>query len=175
VVINQIDPIAVLFTLPEANFQAINKAMGRKGAKPRVQAMDRDTHEVLADGELVLLNNQIDVATGTVQLKAQFANPQHRLWPGQSVDAQLVLGNLTNALTVPPGAVQRGQSGLYVYVIDKDKKAQVRNIEVGEVDTMREQVTRGLAEGDRVVVDGQYRLMPGALVSEAPAAAGPAP
>jgi multidrug efflux system membrane fusion protein len=175
VVINQVDPIAVLFTLPEANFQAINKAMGRKGAKPRVQAMDRDTHEVLAEGELVLLNNQIDVATGTVQLKAQFANPQHRLWPGQSVDAQLVLGNLTDALTVPPGAVQRGQSGLYVYVIDKDKKAQVRNIEVGEVDTMREQVTRGLAEGDRVVVDGQYRLMPGALVSEAPAAAGPAP
>jgi multidrug efflux system membrane fusion protein len=176
VVINQIDPIAVQFTLPEADFQSINQALGRKGAKPRVQAMDRDTHEVLADGELVLLNNQIDVATGTVQLKAQFENPKHRLWPGQSVDARLVLGNVPDALTVPPGAVQRGQTGLYVYVIDKDHKAQVRSIELGEVDTQREQVTRGLAEGERVVVDGQYRLMPGALVSEAPqAASGPAP
>lgn len=175
VVINQVDPIAVQFTLPEGDFQSINKAMGRKGAKPRVRAMDRDTHEVLAEGELVLLNNQIDVATGTVQLKAQFPNPQHKLWPGQSVDAQLVLGNVADALTVPPGAVQRGQSGLYVYVIDKDHRAQVRNIEVGEVDTSREQVTRGLAEGERVVVDGQYRLMPGALVSEASqATSGPA-
>jgi multidrug efflux system membrane fusion protein len=169
VVINQIDPIAVQFALPESNFQAINAALNRKGARLAVQALDRDSHSVLAEGHLVLLNNQIDPSTGTVQLKAMFANPAHKLWPGQSVDARLELGTLHDALTVPPGAVQRGQSGLFAYVIGTNGKAEVRNIAVGEGDDTRVQVTKGLAAGDRVVTDGQYRLVPGAPVSEAPA------
>jgi multidrug efflux system membrane fusion protein len=167
VVINQIDPIAVQFSLPESNFQAINAALHKQGAKLAVQALDRDTQAVLAEGHLVLLNNQIDVGTGTVELKAMFANPQHRLWPGQSVDARLVLGTHEDALTVPPAAIQRGQSGLFTYVVDAGNKASVREITVGDGDATRVQVTRGLSAGERVVIDGQYRLVPDALISEA--------
>ncbi len=167
-VINQVDPVAVQFSLPESHFQAINAALNRKGAKLAVQALDRDTHEVLAEGSLVLLNNQIDAGTGTVALKATFRNPQHRLWPGQSVDARLVLGTQADALTVPPGAVQRSQSGLFTYVVDADQKVRAQNISVGDADGARVQVTKGLDEGNRVVTDGQYRLLPGATVVEAP-------
>jgi len=174
-VINQIDPIAVQFSLPEGDFQQINAALNRKGAKLAVEALDRDTHTVLASGHLVLLNNQIDVSTGTVELKAMFANPQHKLWPGQSVDARLVIGVEENALTVPPGAIQRSEAGLFTYVVDAGHKAQVRNIEVGTSDETRAVVTKGLNVGERVVTDGQYRLVPGATVTEAPAAAGGTP
>jgi multidrug efflux system membrane fusion protein len=167
VLINQIDPIAVQFTVPEGNFQAINAALNRRGARLAVQAIDRDTREVLAEGSLALLNNQIDASTGTVQLKAVFANPQHRLWPGQSVDARLVLGVRQDALTVPPGAIQRSQSGLFVYVVDAGQKVAVRNIAVGDADETRAQVTKGLDAGERVVTDGQYRLVPGARIVEA--------
>jgi multidrug efflux system membrane fusion protein len=167
VVINQVDPIAVQFSVPEGNFQAINTALNRKGARLAVQAVDRDTHEVLAQGQLALLNNQIDSSTGTVQLKAVFNNPGHKLWPGQSVDARLVLGTRSDALTVPPGAVQRNQTGLFAYVIDAQQKAVVRNITVGDTDENHAQVTKGLNEGERVVIDGQYRLVPGAQVVEA--------
>ena len=172
VVINQIDPIAVQFSLPESHFQTINSALNRKGAKLVVQALDRDTHEVLAEGSLVLLNNQIDVSTGTVALKAMFSNPQHRLWPGQSVDARLLLGTQLNALTVPPAAVQRGQSGLFTYVVDADQKVRVQNISVGDAGA-RVHVTQGLNEGDRVVIDGQFRLLPGAVVAEVPEKSSP--
>lgn len=169
VVINQVDPIAVQFSVPESYFQSINAALNRKGAKLAVQAVDRDTHEVLAEGQLALLNNQIDVSTGTVQLKAVFSNPQHRLWPGQSVDGRLVLGTRQDALTVPPGAVQRSQSGLFAYVVDAEQKAMVRNISIGDADESRVHVTSGLNEGERVVTDGQYRLVPGAVIVEATA------
>lgn len=167
VVINQVDPIAVQFSVPESNFQAINAALNRKGAKLAVQAVDRDTHEVLAEGQLVLLNNQIDASTGTVTLKANFRNPQHRLWPGQSVDARLVLGMRQDALTIPPGAVQRSQSGLFTYVVDASQKATVRNVLIGDADASRVHVTQGLNEGERVVTDGQFRLVPGAQIVEA--------
>jgi multidrug efflux system membrane fusion protein len=166
-VINQIDPIAVQFALPEGNFQAINAALGAGSARLVVQALERDTRTVLAEGHLVLLDNQIDVSTGTVELKAMFANPQHRLWPGQSVDARLVLGVLRGVLTVPPAAIQRGPTGLFTYVVDGEGKAAVRSITAGEADATRVQVTSGLAAGDRVVVDGQFRLVPGASVTEA--------
>jgi membrane fusion protein, multidrug efflux system len=182
-VINQIDPIAVLFSLPERNFQAINAALNNvsvnsagvngaastnNDAKLTVQALDRDTHAILADGKLVLLNNQIDVSTGTVALKAIFKNPQHRLWPGQSVDTRLILGTQENALTVPPGAVQRSQSGLFTYVVDADQTVHTQNITTGDADEIRVQVTTGLNDGDRVVIDGQYRLLPGSHVTEVP-------
>ena len=167
-VINQIDPIAVVFSLPEGNFQSINDALNRSGTKLAVQALDRDTHEVLADGTLVLLNNQIDASTGTVALKAMFPNPKHRLWPGQSIDARLVLGTHTDALTIPPGAVQRSQTGLFVYVVDDEQTARVKQIKVGPADETRVIVDQGLALNDRVVTDGQFRLLPGSPVTEAP-------
>ncbi|XHS80004.1 efflux RND transporter periplasmic adaptor subunit [Burkholderiaceae bacterium UC74_6] len=171
VVINQIDPINVQFALPDGNFQAINKALRdaeKSGTKKKlaVQALDRDTHAVLADGELTLLNNQIDTATGTVQMKAVFRNREHKLWPGQQVEARLVLGVDDDALSVPPAAVQRSQQGLFVYVIDAEGKARVQSVAMREVDARRVQITQGLKAGDRVVVDGQYRLTPGSKISD---------
>ena len=166
-VINQIDPIMVQFSLPEGAFQSINAAINAAGKKKLlVQAVDREAHEVLADGELTLLNNQIDTTTGTVQLKARFANPQHKLWPGQQVDARLVLRMQDDALTVPPAAVQRSQQGLFVYVIESDGVVRAQPVKVNEIDDRRTQVLDGLKLGERVVTDGQYRLMPGAHVTE---------
>ena len=173
-VINQVDPIAVQFSLPESSFQAVNRALGAGRAPLSVQAIDRGTGEVLGTGDLVLLNNQIDVATGTIALKAHFANPQHKLWPGQSIDARLVLGMQADALTVPAAVVQRSQDGLFAYVVDADDTVRMQPIELGATEGGVSVVTRGLAAGDRVVSDGQYRLMPGARIVEAAASPGPA-
>ena len=175
-VINQIDPIAVQFTLPESAFQAVNRALQGSAAPLAVQALERGSHEVLASGQLVLLNNQIDASTGTITLKGQFPNPRHRLWPGQSVDARVVLGQLEQVLTVPASAVQRGQSGLFAYVIDGGV-ARIQPIQVDDGEGGGDQVvvTQGLKAGERVVVDGQYKLTPGAPIVEAPVAGASAP
>ncbi len=171
IVINQIDPIAVQFTLPESAFQSVNRALNAGGAPLQVQAIDRATREVLATGSLTLLNNQIDSTTGTIAMKAHFPNAAHTLWPGQSVDARLVLGVQQGALTVPDAAVQRGQDGLFAYVVDADHKARLQPIEVSNSEKGVSVVSKGLAEGDRVVTDGQYRLTPGAPVADAKPAA----
>jgi multidrug efflux system membrane fusion protein len=141
-----------------------------------VQALERGTGAVLAEGRLALLNNQIDAATGTIALKAHFPNLRHTLWPGQSVDARVVLGQRQQALTAPAAAVQRGQSGLYAYVIDKDGKARIQPIQIDAGDTQEglAVVTQGLAAGERVVVDGHYKLTPGARTVEMPSATAPA-
>jgi multidrug efflux system membrane fusion protein len=173
-VINQIDPIAVQFTLPESAFQAVNAALHTSAAPLAVQALERSTHEVLASGHLVLLNNQIDTSTGTITLKGQFPNPQHKLWPGQQVDARLVLGQRAQALTVPAAVVQRGPDGLYAYVIDADSKARIQPIQIDDSDNRADIaiITQGLAAGQRVVVDGQYKLTPGARTTEMSVAGG---
>ena len=165
-VINQIDPIAVQFTLPESSFQAVNRALNTQHDPLPVQAIDRDTHEVLATGKLVLLNNQIDTATGTISMKAQFANSEHKLWPGQSVDARLVLGERADALTVPSAVVQRSQDGFFAYVVGPDDKVRVQPIEVADTVGGKAVIAKGLAVGERVVTDGQYRLTPGARIVE---------
>lgn len=165
-VINQIDPIAVQFTLPENSFQAVNRALRGAREPLRVQAIDRDTREVLATGELVLLNNQIDTATGTIALKAHFTNTEHKLWPGQSVDARVVLGERADALTVPAAVVQRSQQGFFAYVVGADDTVRVQPIDVADTTDGKATILKGLAAGERVVVDGQYRLTPGARISE---------
>lgn len=165
-VINQIDPIAVQFTLPESSFQAVNKALNGSHEPLAVEAIDRDTREVLAPGRLVLLNNQIDTATGTISLKAQFANAEHKLWPGQSVDARVVLGERADALTVPAAVVQRNQEGFFAYVVGPDDKVRAQTVTVADTVKGRSVIDSGLAAGDRVVLDGQYRLTPGARVLE---------
>lgn len=175
-VINQIDPIAVQFTLPENGFQAVNGALRGSREPLRVEAIDRDTREVLATGKLVLLNNQIDTATGTITLKAQFDNAEHKLWPGQSVDARVVLGERADALTVPSAVVQRNQSGFFAYVVGPDDKVRVQPIDVADTIDGKATIAKGLAAGDRVVVDGQYRLTPGARIAETgTGSASPAP
>lgn len=166
VVINQIDPISVVFTLPEDAVQETIHAID--GKKPlQVQAFPREGNALLGTGTLTLLNNQIDVATGTVQLKASFPNPQHNLWPGQFVNIRLVLGTRAKALTVPEAAVQRSQAGTYIYVVDDEAKT-VKNqpVTVLQMQDGSAVIGSGLAANERVVVDGQYKLKPGSRVQE---------
>jgi multidrug efflux system membrane fusion protein len=166
VVINQIDPIAVTFTLPEDAVQDTIHALDKK--QPLVvQAFPRDGSRLLGAGTLVLLNNQIDTTTGTVQLKASFPNPQHNLWPGQFVNVRLQLGVRAKALVVPESAVQRSQTGLYAYVVDDQTQvAQSHTITVTQIQDGTAVIASGLEAGERVVVDGQYKLKPGSHVVE---------
>lgn len=163
VVINQIDPIALVFTLPGDAVQAINRAQQDR-RHLAVFAYSRDSDTPLAKGELVLVNNQIDTASGTVQLKARFANPKHVLWPGQYVNVRLQLGDYPQALTVPAPVVQRAQSGTYAYVVGTDGKAQMRPIDVLQIQDGKAVITKGLQAGETVVLDGQYKIKPGAPV-----------
>lgn len=165
VVINQIDPIAVFFSVPEEAVPAINAAMDR-GQPLAVLAYPREGGQPLGSGHLVLLNNQIDTTTGTVQLKGMFDNPSHSLWPGQYVNARLILDSHERALTVPAQAVQRGQSGTYVYAVDGAGVAQPRAVHVVRTQDGVAVIQDGLEAGQRVVVDGQYKLKPGSKVRE---------
>jgi multidrug efflux system membrane fusion protein len=173
VVINQIDPIALVFTLPDDAVQSINRAQRAKQPL-RVLAYSREGEAMLAEGELVLVNNQIDTNSGTVQLKARFANPQHLLWPGQYVNVRLRLGEYEQAVTVPAAAVQRGQSGTFVYVVGDGGKAQARPIDVRQIQDGKAVIAKGLEAGESVVVDGQYKIKPGAPVVAREVGADPA-
>lgn len=178
VVINQIDPITVVFTLPEAAFQDINRALHASTGPLPVEVYASDT-SLLGRGRLVMLNNQIDTASGTVQLKARFDNPRHTLWPGQYVNVRLVLGERKQALTVPAPTVQRNQAGTYVYAVDADGQT-VRSVPivVAQIQDGVAIVGQGLAAGQRVVVEGQSKLAPGSRIIEtqrAPAGAASAP
>jgi len=166
VVIRQIDPIDVVFTLPDGDFQRINHAIQTSGTPLAVEAMERESGKPLGRGSLILLNNTIDTTSGTIQLKGRFPNPTHTLWPGQYVNARLVLGERDQALTIPAPAVQRGQAGTYVYVVQADHTVASRPVEVTEIQDTRAIIARGLAPDERVVVDGQYKLKPGARVTE---------
>ncbi|RQO46246.1 efflux RND transporter periplasmic adaptor subunit [Variovorax sp. KBW07] len=171
VVINQIDPIAVQFTLPEDAVQDINRVQQQQGAQPlSVTAFDRAGNQMLGTGKLILLNNQIDTASGTVQLKGSFANPQHTLWPGQYVNVRLQLDRRPDSLTVPAAAIQRGQDDTYVWVVDDQNKASNVPVHVVQIADGTAVIDKGLAAGQRVVVDGQYKLKPGATIVEPPPA-----
>ena len=171
VVINQVDPISVVFTLPESAFQDINSAM-HADAKLAVMAYSRDTDplgnsdKMLAKGSLILLNNQIDTTSGTIQLKANFANSGHVLWPGQYLNVGLQLGVRHNALTVPSAVIQRSQTGTYVFVVDPDDTVEIRQVTVLQTQDGKAVIGKGLAAGDRVVLDGQYKLKPGVHIAE---------
>jgi multidrug efflux system membrane fusion protein len=168
VVINQIDPIAVSFTLPDDAVQEVERAR-REGRKLQVLAYSKQGDRQLAQGELVLVNNQIDTASGTVQLKARFANAEHLLWPGQYVNVRLRVGELPQAVTVPAPVVQRGPEGPYAYVVGADGKAQIRRIELRQVQDGKAVIASGLQAGETVVLDGQYKLRPGLPVAPASA------
>lgn len=170
VVINQIDPIAIVFTLPGDAVQAINHAR-QAGQRLAVLAYSREGDALLGRGQLILVNNQIDIASGTVQLKARFANPQHTLWPGQYVNVRLLLGEHAQAFTVPAAAVQRGPSGTYVYVVSTDGKAQMRPIDVLQIQDDKAVIAKGLQAGETVVLDGQYKIKPGIAVVANPGSA----
>lgn len=162
-VINQISPINVLFTLPEDQLPRVLAKL-RQGAKLRVDAYDREQTRKLAQGELASMDNQIDPATGTVRLKAAFANAGGELYPNQFVNAKLLLDVIAQAVVIPAQAVQRGQQGTYVYVVTAENTAAQRVVSVGESADGRSAVLSGLQPGERVVVEGADRLRDGAQV-----------
>lgn len=162
VVVTQVDPIAVLFTLPQDDLAQVSAAMA--DAKLSVQALSRDGRSVLATGELALVDNQINTATATIRLKAIFANEKHTLWPNQFVKARLLLGMRKGALVVPAVAIQNGPKGTFVYGVDADHKATPRPVEVSSIQDDLAILGQGLAAGDVVVTEGQFQLKPGATV-----------
>lgn len=167
VVINQVDPIVAVFTLPEQNFQAINSAINASRKPLIAEAYDHNTGKVLASGQLTMVNNQIDTGSGTVQLKAHFTNPKHQLWPGQYVDVRLYLGTSHNAITVPDAAIMRAQSGTYVYMVGAGNHALRQPVRIDRIQDGIAVIATGISAGTRVVVDGQYKLKSGSLVTEA--------
>ena len=166
-VINQIDPIGVQFALPESVLGAIHKASGSGHKHLKVEVIDRNTQDVLGVGALVLVNNQIDTATGTVTLKASVPNAKQQLWPGQSVNARLTLSTLSNVVTIPSSGVQRSQKGLFVYTVGVGDVVHAQPVTVAQVEGNVSVISAGLKAGDRVVVDGLYRMVEGAHVREA--------
>lgn len=166
VVINQIDPISVRFTLPEDSFQQINQALHASADPLAVVAYPRNSAQPLGQGRLVLLNNQIDTTSGTIELKGSFANAGHKLWPGQYVNARLILGQRKQALTVPAAVVQRGPEGVYAYVVNADNSVRIQPIQLVNIQDGTAVVEKGLSAGERVVLDGQYKLKPGLQVTE---------
>ncbi|MBI1778052.1 MAG: efflux RND transporter periplasmic adaptor subunit [Proteobacteria bacterium] len=166
VVITQIHPISVVFTLPQDTLPEVTAAMAKAALK--VLVFKRDDATLLGEGALALVDNQIDQATGTVRLKATFDNANDALWPGEFVNARLLLSIRRGAVTVPAPVVQRGPNGTFAYVIKADMTVEQRPIEVGPVRDGVALIDRGLSAGERVVVDGQYKLRPGMRVDPGP-------
>src|ERR1700727_2941151 len=173
VTIAQIEPIAVIFTAPEDQLPEIKAALASQ--PPKVIALSADGKRVLSTGTLSLINNQADVASGTIRLKAIFENKDHALWPGQSVSTRLLVKTLKNAVVIPDDAIQRSSDGLYSFVVDQDNKANLRKIKVSQSIDGRSVVDEGLTPGQRVITTGQYRVQPGSLVSTAVANSEQAP
>jgi multidrug efflux system membrane fusion protein len=162
VVVTQVDPIAVLFTLPQDELPRVQRALAE--GKPTVDALSRDGSNVLASGSLEVIDNQINTTTATIRLKAIFANPDHVLWPNQFVKARLRLGSRKDSVVVPAVAVQRGPTGPFAYVVEEDKTVAARPVQVEGTDTEFAVIRSGLKPGETVVTEGQFQLKPGALV-----------
>ena len=168
-VITQLHPIAVIFTLPEDNLPAVAQRM-HQGQMP-VEAYSRDDRTKLATGTLLTIDNQIDQTTGTVRLKAMFPNPDNALWPNQFVNARLLLEVRKNATVIPAAAIQRGPQGTYVFTVKPDKTVEVRDVTVAITQNNRSAIASGIVPGDIVVTDGQDKLQAGSRVE--PRAAAP--
>ena len=161
--INQIHPIYVAFAIPEQYLPEIQKEMGEHTLKVVVTYQNMMVHP--PQGELTFINNTVDQATGTILLKATFPNENSALWPGQFVNVELTLSDLTNAIVVPSSAVQTGQNGEYIYVVKPDKTVEERPVAIGITYQGETVVEKGLKADETVVTDGQLRLTPGAKVS----------
>jgi len=170
VVITQLQPISVVFTLPQDQLQDVIKQMA-SGPPLKAIAMTRTGQQQLGEGTLALVDNQIDSGTGTVRLKATFPNEDHALWPGQFVNVRLLVRTLQQVVTVPSPAVQRGPNGMFVYVIKDDSTVAMQPVTVTAMTGGRAVVEKGLDAGTRIVVSGQYRLQPGTQVQSGAATA----
>jgi multidrug efflux system membrane fusion protein len=161
-VLTQIKPTTVIFTLPQSDLGKVREAMLRGEVK--VLAFDQDDKQQLAEGKLLLINNQIDQATSTIQLKAEFPNDDGRLWPGEFVQVRMLLDTQKNAVTIPPVALQRGPEGFYVWVVKPDDTVEARAIDALTTDDTVI-ATKNLNAGETVVVEGQSRLDVGTHVA----------
>lgn len=164
VMINQIQPIAVTFTVPEGDFQRLG-ALSNGFRKPLpVQAMSQEDGTLLGSGELRIADNKVDPATGTVELKARFANERKSLWPGQFVNVKLAAQTIANATIIPTVAINRGPKGTYVYLIGPGNKAVMQPIVTEGAEGALTAVKSGVKPGDVVITDGQMTLKQGSLV-----------
>jgi multidrug efflux system membrane fusion protein len=133
----------------------------------QVLAVDRDNKTKLDDGKLTVIDNQIDASTGTIRMKATFANSNLHLWPGQFANTRLLLTVRSNAIVVPASVVQRGPDGSYAFVVQDDDTVQMQRVKVDFVEQQEAVIAEGLQAGQKVVVDGQYKLQPGSKIREA--------
>jgi len=164
VVITQLQPISVLFTLPEDNLQAVLKRM-QAGATLPAAAYDRSGASKIADGTLQTFDSQIDPTTGTIKARAQFANDAKTLYPNQFVNIRLLVDTHKDVTTISTAGIQRGVPGTFVYLINADNTVFVRKVVLGVTDGERVEVRSGLAPGDRIVIDGADKLREGAKVN----------
>jgi len=168
VMITEFKPIFVSFTLPQETLDDVHE--NNKQAPLVVRAFSGDGKKQLAEGKLTLIDNMIDQATGTIHLKARFDNENERLWPGEFVSLRVILSMRRGVATVPQQTVQQGPNGHYAYVIKPDNTVERRAVEVASIQDGIAVITKGLAENERVVVDGQFRLTDGARVNPTAAA-----
>jgi multidrug efflux system membrane fusion protein len=162
VTINQLAPIAVTYTVPETALAAIRAAQAEKRAG--ISITERTAHLVRTDGRLDFIDNTVDATTGTITLKALFANADHALWPGQFVHVQTEVDIDRGVVVVPTTAVQNSQEGSTMFVVKADKTVELRKVKVVRTDGDRTLLADGVQDGETVVTDGQLRLLPGVKV-----------
>ena len=172
VMITEVKPIFVSFTLPQETLDDVRE--GQNKSPLLIYAYSGDGKKQLAEGKLTLIDNSIDQATGTIHLKARFDNEEERLWPGAFVSVRAILSVREDAATVPSQTVQQGPNGYYAYIIKPDDTVERRIVDVSSIQDGIAVVTKGLSAGERVVVDGQYRLTNGARVKISPPQTGAA-
>jgi len=165
VIVTQIEPISLIFTLPETVLPLIQQQQQKTNAPLNVLAYSQDNRTMLDQGTLGLVNNEIIQTTGSIQLKANFPNKAHRLWPGELINARLLLDTRHNGLTVAASVVQQGPNGAYAYVVNPDTSVAIRPIKVAQISEGQALVDSGLEANEQVVVDGQYKLQPGTRVT----------
>jgi membrane fusion protein, multidrug efflux system len=165
VVITELRPVSVLFTLPQQQLAKVQKA--QTGGVLTVEALDGDGKSTLDRGTLQVVDNQVDPTTGTVRMKAEFPNAGLQLWPGQFVNVRLLIDTLTQVVVIPTPAVQRGPNGTFAYIVQPDERVSLRPITVGHQTETQSVIARGIAAGDSVVTTGFSRLKDGASVSVA--------
>jgi membrane fusion protein, multidrug efflux system len=166
VIVNQIKPIAVTFTVPEGDFQRLAAVSDRFRKPMTTRAFSQETGKLLGQGELSIADNRVDPNTGTVEMKAQFPNADESLWPGEFVNVSLTLQTLHNATTIPITAVNRGPGGTFAFVVGKDKKVSVRPVTVAWTEGSTAVIGAGIRPGEIVVTDGQMILKAGSLIRE---------
>jgi multidrug efflux system membrane fusion protein len=165
VVVTQLDPISLIFTLPETDLPKIQQQQQKTNTPLQVIAYNQDDTIELGQGVLGLVNNEILQTTGSIQLKANFPNESHRLWPGELVNARLLVDTRHDGLTVPASVVQQGPTGPYAYVVNPDDSVAIRPVKVAQISDGLALIDSGLKANETVVVDGQYKLQPGTRVT----------